>query len=249
MAITVVLMESENAGNIGAIARAMKNFGAGKLVLLSPKADHRGKEASDRAKYAKDILTKAKVMTQEEFFRREKRKFVHVIATSAKPGSSYNMKRNPITPATLGQHLIKIPEKKDVALLFGREGIGLTNDEIAQCDLLVTIPASPEYGVLNVSAAATVLLAEIFAARASAGLERHTLEYIIAPTAREREQLVKLSHDAIGALAFRTPAKFQTQRIVWRKLFGKASLSRREAYALMGFFRKILERAKRAQKK
>jgi tRNA/rRNA methyltransferase len=234
-------MESETAGNIGAIARAMKNFGVNKLVLISPKADPLAKEAQDRAKYAKDLLSKAAVTTPEAFFRSRRRAYHLLIGTSARVGTSYNLKRNPLTPSQLAAQLGAFPPKSKICILLGREGIGLTNEEIAECDLVVTIPSSPAYPVLNVSQAATVILYELFAERARRNAEKHTLEYIVPPTAREREQLVLLAHTAIDDLDFFTPQKFETQKTVWRKLFGKAVLSRRETFALMGFFRKVKE--------
>src|SRR3989304_7968067 len=107
--ITIVLMESENAGNMGAVARAMANLGSDKLILLSPKADPLSKEAQDRAKYAKSILKKAKVMPSSDFFKKEKKKFSILVGTSAKTGTSYNMKRNPLTPRQLAEHYASLP--------------------------------------------------------------------------------------------------------------------------------------------
>ena len=245
--ITVVLMESENAGNIGAIARAMSNFGVSKLILLGPKADHLSKEAQDRAKYAKGILEKARCIAPSHFFKHEKNRFDLLVGTSAKTGTSYNLKRNPLTPKQFADQLLTLDPQKNVALLLGREGIGLTNAEIAQCDLLLTIPAHEEYSVLNVSAAATCILYEIFAAQITHGLENHSMKHLAPPTKPEREQMINLALHAIDSLDFVTPQKYETQRILWRKLLGKTVISRREAYALMGFFRKMQPRSKKSK--
>ena len=104
--ISVILIEPETPGNIGAIARVMKNFEFNELVLINPKCKHLSKEALDRSTHAKSILKKAKVKKINYL-----KQFDYLIATTAKLGTDYNIPRSPITPEQLGDKLSKLNSK------------------------------------------------------------------------------------------------------------------------------------------
>ena len=89
------------------------------MVIVNPKCDHLSKEALDRSTHAKEILKKAKIV--EDF---SALKYDYMIATTAKLGKDYNIPRVPISPSDLAEN---IDLKKKVALVIGRESIGLTN--------------------------------------------------------------------------------------------------------------------------
>jgi len=226
--ISIVCIETETSGNIGAIARVMKNFDLNKLVLINPKCDHLSKEAMDRATHAKEILRKAKV--EKDFSVLSK--FDYVIATTAKLGTDYNIPRVPISPSDLGEN---INFKKKVALVIGREGNGLTNDEILKCDFVVTIPSSKKYATLNISHACAILFYELFRASGKTTVSEHI------PTAskRDKDQIMKILEQVLDKMQFATVEKKETQRRIWKRLVGKSFLSKREAMALMGFLKKI----------
>jgi len=133
--ISIVLIEPENPGNIGAITRVMANFGFESLFLVNPKCDHLSQEAKNRAKHAQEVLNNAKTI-------KNLNKFDYLIATTAQIGTDYNLPRSPIKPEQLAKIL---PEKGNIALVFGREGIGLTNEEINKADFVVTIPTNKKY--------------------------------------------------------------------------------------------------------
>src|SRR3972149_1505765 len=147
--ITIILAEPENDGNIGAIARAMKNFGMKNLVLINPKCDHLSEDAIKRSKHAKDVLRKAKVCKFEALDD-----FDVLVGTTAIIGSDYNITRLPITPKELAQN---INPKADVGILIGREGDGLNEKELNRCDFIVSIPSSKEYPTLNISHACAII--------------------------------------------------------------------------------------------
>lgn len=225
--IYLILVEPENSGNVGAIARVMANFDFKHLILIDPKCNHLSKEALDRAKHAKNVLKKAKVKKQEYL-----KKFDCLVATTAQIGSDYNIPRSPITPKELA---LIIKPKTKTGIVIGREGHGLKNEEILQCDFIVTIPASRKYPTLNISHSVGVILYELFQALS----EKKSSDHIVYATKKEKDQLMKMLNSTLAKLDFVTKEKKQTQVKVWKRLIGKSFLTRREAFALMGFFKKL----------
>ncbi|MBU0535588.1 MAG: RNA methyltransferase [Nanoarchaeota archaeon] len=228
--MSVVLVEPEKAGNIGAVARAMKNFDFKDLILINPKADHLSKESMDRASHAKDVLKKAKKADISYL-----EGFDHIIGTTSKLGSDYNMPRVPITPKQLAEKLSETGKKSRIALLFGRECTGLTNEEIKRCDFIVSIPSSKRYPAMNLSHSVAILLYEIYSAQG-----KNKIGDIAAPiTDIEKKQILKMVDDILDSMEFGTKEKKETQRILWKRMIGKSFMTRREAFALMGFLKKI----------
>ena len=135
----IILQESKNAGNIGAIARAMKNFEFSNLILLNPQCNHLSKEAIDRATHAKEILQNAKIIKKLDYDT--------LIGATAIIGTDYNLNRTPISPETLA----KMQLKGKVGILLGREDHGLNNEELESCDIIITIPSSKKYPTMNES--------------------------------------------------------------------------------------------------
>ena len=232
MSIYVVCLEISNPGNLGAIARAMKNFDLSKLVLIEPKCDYKSKEAMDRAVHAKDILKKAKIKKPDYL-----KKFDYLIGTTAILGTDYNIPRNPINPEQLSEKLKEIDLKKiNIGILIGREGIGLKNNEIEMCDILVTIPASKKYPTLNISHASSIIFYELFKTKK----EKSNIHIQFADK-KDLEIVNKYFIKILNKLDFRTKEKKDTQKKVWKRIFGKALLTKREAFSVMGLFRKLLK--------
>jgi TrmH family RNA methyltransferase len=219
----VVLVESRNSGNVGAVARAMANFGFEKLILVNPKCSHLSQAARNRAKWAQDVLKKAKIVSSLSSIKST------LVATTGKIGTDYNIPRSPITP----EKLADIANKKDIALVFGRESTGLNNEEISKCDFVVAIPASKKYPVMNLSHAVVVILYELTKKK------ENIASHIVFASQQDKKQLMKMLSKALNKMDFATKEKKQTQIIVWKKMIGKSFLTKREAFALMGFFRKI----------
>jgi TrmH family RNA methyltransferase len=228
--ISVVLIEPETAGNIGAIARVMKNFEFNDLVLISPKCKHLSKEALDRSTHAKSILKNAKVKKINYL-----KTFDYLVATTAKLGTDYNIPRSPITPEQLGDKLSKINPKLKIGLLIGREGSGLNNKEISMCDFIVTIPSSKKYPTMNVSHATSLILYEIFKKQT----KKKNNDHIISATKKEKQVIMGYFNKVLNKIKFSTKEKKQTQKTVWKRIFGKAFLTKREAFAVIGFLKKL----------
>ncbi|MSR86064.1 TrmJ/YjtD family RNA methyltransferase [Candidatus Woesearchaeota archaeon] len=219
----IICIESQTPGNLGAIARTMKNFEFENLVLLNPKCSHLDKEALDRATHAKEILQKAKIVKEL--------KYDTLIGTTAILGTDYNLIRTPITPEALAQ----MDLKGNVGLVIGREADGMRNEELKACDIVVSIPTSKKYPTMNVSHATTILLYELFKASKKEKIGQH-----IKPAKKEdKERLLALIDEKMECLTFTTEYKKRTQRTLWKNVIGKSNLSKRELMALFGFMKKI----------
>jgi TrmH family RNA methyltransferase len=229
--IYIVILEPAVAGNVGAIARVMSNFGFTKMVLINPHCDHLCDEAKNRAKHAQQILTDAEVC---DFFVVDE--YDYLIATTARLGTDYNIIRSPMTPDELGQKLKEIDTSKKIGLVIGREGQGMFNEEIEKCDFTVTIPSDSEYPTLNVSHAVAVLLYEIHKHLSDKNIISH-----ITPIGKaEKDQIMKMHDEVLSGFQWGTKEKKETQQILWKKIIGKSMLTKREAYGVMGFLRKTL---------
>ncbi len=155
--IRIVLINTFHPGNIGAAARAMKNMGLSQLYLVQPN-DYPSEEAVSRAAGAKDLLDQAVIVdTLDEAIA----DCQLVVGTSARD-RTFNLPK--LDARQCGRKVISEARSAPVALIFGRETMGLHNDEIARCNFHVYIPANPDYPVLNVSQAIQLLCYEIWVA-------------------------------------------------------------------------------------
>ncbi|MDP2628564.1 MAG: RNA methyltransferase [Nanoarchaeota archaeon] len=226
--ITVVCVGIENQGNLGAIARVMANFGVHDLVLINHVCKIE-KEALDRASHAKSILKKAKITSLDVL-----KKYDYVIGTTSMLGTDYNLPRSPVTPEQL---VGMIDSKKKIALLLGRESHGLSNMELEQCDFTVTIPSSKDYPVMNISHACAVMLYEL--SKKTLPQKKKVGENITAISGVEKKQILKQVDEILDSMHFITEKRKETQQTLWKRIVGKSFLTKREAYALMGFLKKF----------
>lgn len=152
--IRVVLVETSHPGNIGAAARAMKTMGLGRLVLVAPR-QFPHPEATALASNAAELLDGVE---QFATLAEAVAGCTLVLATSAR-ARHHNWQI--VTPREAASEVARMPAPEQVALVFGREKFGLTNDELGLCHRLVQIPANPEYNVLNLAAAVQLLAYEL----------------------------------------------------------------------------------------
>ncbi len=222
--INIILVEPETPGNIGAVARAIKNFGFENLYLINPKCNHLSKESIDRASHAKDILLNAKTISFNEL-----QKFDYKIATTSELGTDYNIPRSPIKPSEL-KKIIK--PKTNIALVFGRESSGLNNKEIQQMDFIMTIPTSKKYPSMNLSHAVAITLYELHQ-------KENITSHITPATEKELKQIQKMFNQILDKTEFKTKEKKETQKKVWKRIFSKSFMTKRESFAVMGLLKKL----------
>lgn len=152
--IKIVLIETSHTGNMGSAARAMKTMGLSHLCLVNPiiKPDS---QAISLAAGASDIIKNAQVFLS---FEEAIADCTLVIGTSARQRS---LQWPHLTPKECGDKVIQEAINTPVALVFGRERVGLTNDELQKCHYHVGIPANPDYSSLNLAMSVQVLCYEI----------------------------------------------------------------------------------------
>jgi TrmH family RNA methyltransferase len=165
-AIRVVLVETSHPGNIGAAARAMKNMGLAELVLVRPQ-QFPSAEATARASGADDLLARARVAGG---IAEAVEGCGLVMGSSARPRTANWRVLDPRAAAT---ELVSAAALRPVAVLFGNERNGLSNDDLAACHALVNIPANPEYESLNLAQAVQIVCYEL---RMATGPEVRRLE-------------------------------------------------------------------------
>lgn len=235
--IRIVLVNTSHPGNIGAAARAMKNMGLSQLVLVAPK-EHPTFEAYSRAAGADDLLAEAKVVaTLSEAVEA----CVYVTGTSARDRA---VQWPLLQPRTCAENSIEQSLQGDVAVVFGRERTGLTNEELELCNALVNIPSNPEYSSLNVAAAVQVLCYEL--RLASLGPDRASTLMNGEVEKKSREDMPASADQVEDMYAH----LYQTLRdikffggsnpdIVMRRLkglFNRTQITRREVNILRGIF-------------
>ncbi|MFH1786112.1 MAG: RNA methyltransferase [archaeon] len=218
--ISVALITPKYSGNIGATARAMKNFGFSGLILVG-KGIKIDSEARKYAVHAQDVLKGAKRYGSFDELRRN---YDFLIGTTGIPtASDEHFHRISLTPEQLRKKASRLNGK--VAIVFGPEDIGLTNPQVRKCDLLVHIPTAKEYSVMNISHSAAVLLYELS--------DMPTPKFRLA-SVREQEVLSSEIDLLLKEIGIRNKP---TVKMMFGRIFGRAVLTGREVNTLIGFFK------------
>lgn len=152
--IQIVLIETSHSGNIGSAARAMKTMGLKQLRLVKPKQAI-DEQAEALSAGAKDVLEQAQLF---ESFDAAVADCQLVIGTSAR---LRHLQNTLIEPRACGELAIQRAAQGKVAIVFGRERVGLTNEELLKCHYHLNIPTNPEYGSLNLAMAVQLVSYEV----------------------------------------------------------------------------------------
>ena len=201
------------------------------IAVLGSPVDDNGIGPRINFLLAQEILKNAKITDFNHL-----KNFDYLVATTSKLGTDFNLPRSPITPDKLAKS-IKNKYSAKIGILFGREGQGLHNDEIKKCDFTVAIPTSKKYSAMNVSHSVGILLYEL---RKVIRIE-NIVDHINPISLAEKNQILKMFDQILNTLKFSSEEKKQTQKKVWKRIIGRSFLSKREAYAVMGFLRKIMK--------
>jgi len=218
----VVLIEPLNDGNVGAIARAMKNYGIEDLVLVRPCAV--GEEATKRAMHGIDVLKNSRTVFSED----EALKDVDFIAATSGIDTTSEKKfpRISMTPRAFAEKVKNTDGR--IALLFGREDFGLDNEIIKKSDFLITIPANPKYSILNISHAASIVFYELFVTGFVKTEPRITGNV-------EKEKLYEFFDMLLDVIDYPEYKKEKT-KVMFRRLMARSVPSIWEFHTLMGVF-------------
>jgi len=235
--IAVAVVDAETPGNVGTVARAMKNFGIEDLYLVDPPPLDPDGEAYGFAGHAReDVLPGAREVALGTLVER----FHTVGCTAVTNSDDRHHVRYPFeTPRELADALAGV--EAPTCVVFGRERVGLHNEELARLDEVCSVPASDDYPVMNLGQAATVVLYELRSVTLSE--TQHPDRIVRAP-----ERDVEGVHDQFGELiaaAGLPEEKRPKTRRMFRRLFGRAHPTRREASVLRGVFRRAARRARR----
>lgn len=228
---SIVLVQPQTAGNIGAIARVCKNFSVNKLVLVNPEANHLSDEAMARAMHSHEYLEEAVIFQSMKKLRNQ---YQILIATSAKSGRNYHISRQPSYPWELSQSLFN---KEEVAFVFGREDKGLFNHELQLCDFLVTIPLTGQHIVLNLSHAVALIIYECWR---SLYIEQNQLsnEEMIAES-KARNVLFSTFDEIVESLQYETYRKPIIKQ-AFKFLINRSFVRPEETHSFIGVFNRIL---------
>ncbi|MFJ3484868.1 tRNA (cytosine(32)/uridine(32)-2'-O)-methyltransferase TrmJ [Pseudomonas sp. NPDC090202] len=234
--IRVVLVGTSHPGNIGGAARAMKNMGLSRLVLVDP-AQFPHADADARASGATDILESAQVVaTLEEA----------LVGANLVMGTSARDRKIPwplLDPRESGSMAIEhAGQGEEIALVFGREYAGLTNEELQRCHYHVHIPSNPDFSSLNLAAAVQVLSYEARMAWLAAEGRATTVKKVDAATAHadelvamdDMEKFYEHLQATLVKIGFLDPEKPRHLMARLRRLYGRSDISRSEMSILRG---------------
>lgn len=234
--VRVVLVRPRIAGNVGAVARAMNNFGATDLVLVAPEADPRSPEARQRATRGEPILDAARTVDTLHAALAD----AHAAWATAGPHGGLFRKSTAGPREAMPLVAARVASGDRVALVFGPEATGLTDAEIAQCQGLVVIPTAGEHDSLNLSHAVAVCLYELHLA------QRPGVPDDVPPaTLEELGRSLDHLREALEAIHFLYGDKADALDHALRRLIVRARPSLQETKFLHGLARQILAFARR----
>lgn len=229
--ICVVLAGPLYGGNIGSVCRAMKNMGLHRLRLAAPRASYDLAELKNMACHAFDLYA-----SRQEFdgVAAAVADCGLVVGTTARPGLYREHAR---TPRAWCERLLTAAADTPVAILFGPEDRGLSNDELASCTQLIQIPTTPDYSSLNLAQAVLVVCYELFVAS----------ETFVPPQERTpeapaglRERMFAMWREALLEIGFMGADKADHMMLGLRRALARGPLSTADVKIIMGMARQTL---------
>jgi len=238
--ILIILVRPKFPENIGSVARAMKNMGLSRLIVVngcSPLHANAYKLASG----AEDILERAEeVFTFEEAIS----EMGYVVGLTSRRGRE---RRPDLTPEALAKKLIPLSQKNVIGLAFGSEKEGLTNEELSLCHLCARIPSMESFPSLNLAQAVMVVCYELF--KASAEISKEPVQLAQGEQLERMFQHMEKTLIRIGFLESNHPKRIMR---VLRKLLGRSRMGEREVRIFQGIWSQMdwqLETRRASKKK
>jgi len=227
--VAVVLVRPQTEGNVGAIARAMMNFGLADLRIVSPECEI-GLDARRRAMHADEILQNAKLYSSLDEAVSASDMIVGTSGVSTVNEKKFS--RITITPRELADKIGGFDGT--ISILFGQEDFGLDKEAILKCDILVTIPTSEEYPIMNISHAASVIFYELFVQGAEIWRSESAEDMELAHLVGRFEHMLTASGYP--------KHKIRKTTVMFRRILGRAVLSKWEYHTFMGTFKAAIRK-------
>ena len=231
MSIRIVLVGTTHPGNIGAVARAMKNMGLTDLALVNPKIFPHAK-ATARASGAVDVLKNATVV---DSLAEAIKDCIYVAGASAR---SRSLAWPTMEPRECAAKFTTMSEKGVVAAVFGPEKSGLSNSDLDHCDILLTIPTNPEFSSLNLAMSVQVFTYELRMAMAG-GVAPHYDDDTPLATSEEMEHFYAHLETVVTEVDFLDPENPRHLMRRLRRLFARAQVDKNEVNILRGILTAI----------
>ncbi|QIW16865.1 tRNA (cytosine(32)/uridine(32)-2'-O)-methyltransferase TrmJ [Pasteurellaceae bacterium RH1A] len=222
--IHIVLVEPSHSGNIGSAARAMKTMGLNNLRLVAPKQGI-DEQAQALAAGAKDVLEQAQIFTSFEDALADCQL---VIGTSAR---LRHLQASLIEPRACGELAVQRAGQGKVAIVFGRERVGLTNEELLKCHYHLNVPTNPEYGSLNLAMAVQLAAYEVRMAWLNLQEKTETQPLASYPSFDELEHFFQHTERVYRDLGF---IRNEGVMAKLRRLYQRAELEQNELNLLRG---------------
>ena len=227
--VTFVLSRPVYGGNVGSVARAMSNMGLRRLRLAGPPAEWNGEEALRMACDGRPLLEAAGVYNHLRDAVADQQL---VIGTTRRVGL---VREHVLTPRAVAEKLAALSQSSPVAFVFGNEGSGLSNDEIALCQWLVTIPTHPDQKSINLAQAVMIIAYELYLTESDQPPEP-VLD--LAP-ADAVEGMYEALRAALLSIGFLDPINPERMMFALRRILGRARLEKRDLKILRGIARQI----------
>jgi TrmH family RNA methyltransferase len=242
--VRIVLVSPRHPGNIGAAARAMKNMGLSEFVLVTPECALDEKERA-LAAHAVDLLERARIVDDLSLATSGCR---WVVATSARPR---HLGDEPMTPWDAASRMIERAAQGPVALVFGSERVGLTNEELEHCHATARIPVSEGYSSVNLAAAVQIFTYELRKAAiprvAPVAVKRDHPNYA-PPTAEDMARFYEHLELVLLKTGFLDPKNPGLLMRRLRQMFNRAQPDSNELAILRGILRTVETPKKRSSR-
>jgi len=229
--LCIVLVSPQGAGNIGSVARVLKNFGCRELRLVEPRASHLGAEARKMALAAVDLLEGVKVyQTLAEALADR-----HLAVATTRRFGKY--REELLSPRAAAADICTLGKTARVALVFGPEDTGLKTEDIDLCRRCLTIPVHHDLPSMNLAQAVTVCLYEVFLAASRPAEEKAVLKRPAA--GKNLEAMFAQMREALSAAGFLNPQNPEHILRTFRRIFARQGLSEHEVQTLRGLWDKV----------
>ncbi len=236
--IRIVLVEPSHPGNIGAVARAMKNMALEQLVLVRPRQFPHG-EATARASGADDVLGSARVTNSVG----EALAGCGFIAATTSREREQNFRTADVRE--VATQIVSEAQRAPAAVLFGAERTGLTNENLEAAHVLIRIPANAQYPSLNLAMAVQLVAYELYRARQVTLIP--ACSAIPLATPQEMSKLYEHLQEVLEEIDFRDRTQSGTHLMArFRRFLQRAELDQNEANILRGMLTAVQSRRRKA---